>query len=188
MLLVISAPSGTGKTTLIKRLLKEVSQLKLSVSYTTRPPRANEKDGVDYFFVSRQQFDAMTQQGAFLESAEVYGAFYGTASQTVADNEKKGLITVLDVDSQGALAVKKKNPKAVLVFIMPPSLQELENRLSKRGTEDAATVEKRLKEGLNEIARKGSYDYVILNQDLEVAVSSLKEVIEKEKKRLHASS
>ncbi|RUM88612.1 MAG: guanylate kinase, partial [Thermovibrio sp.] len=153
LLIVISAPSGTGKTTLVHMLLKEFPDLEFSVSYTTRPPRPGEVDGRDYHFVDRKTFERMIEEGDFLEWAEVYGNLYGTSRTQVLKALNEGKDVILDIDTQGALQVKKNFPEAVLIFILPPSLKELERRLRNRGTDDEETIERRLKTAREEIRR-----------------------------------
>jgi len=183
LLIVISAPSGTGKTTLVHMLLKEFPDLEFSVSYTTRPPRSGEVDGRDYHFVDRKTFERMIEEGDFLEWAEVYGNLYGTSRTQVLRALNEGRDVILDIDTQGALQVKKNFPEAVLIFILPPSLKELERRLRNRGTDDEETIERRLKTAREEIRRAPLYDYIVVNDVLEVAYENLKSIIRAEKLR-----
>ncbi|MBI1908953.1 MAG: guanylate kinase [Deltaproteobacteria bacterium] len=179
MLFVISAPSGTGKTTLIKKLLQECPRIRLSVSYTTRPPRRGEKEGVDYFFITPAEFERMREKAEFIESAEVHGEFYGTRQSQILRNEAEGYDTLLDIDTQGARNLKQKEPKALLIFLMPPTLGDLEKRLKERATEPEEILRKRLSRAQCEIAEKDRYDYVIINDTIEKALTRLKEVIRK---------
>jgi len=183
LLIVISAPSGTGKTTLVHMLLKEFPDLEFSVSYTTRPPRPGEVDGKDYHFVDRKTFERMIEEGDFLEWAEVYGNLYGTSRTQVLRALNEGRDVILDIDTQGALQVKKNFPEAVLIFILPPSLKELERRLRSRGTDDEETIERRLKIAKEEIRRAPLYDYIVVNDVLEVAYENLRSIIRAEKLR-----
>jgi guanylate kinase len=183
LLLVISAPSGTGKTTLCNMLLKEFPNLEFSVSYTTRKPRKGEVNGKDYWFVDRETFEKMIKEGDFLEWAEVYGHLYGTSKSQVVRALNEGRDVLLDIDTQGALNVKKNFPEAVLIFILPPSLKELRRRLESRGTDDEETIERRLKVAKEEIKRALFYDYVVVNDVLEVAFENLKSIIRAEKCR-----
>jgi len=177
-LLVISAPSGAGKTTLLKRIMAEVPNLGFSVSHTTRPPRPGERNGVDYHFVSRGEFLAMREGGAFLEWAEVHTNFYGTSKQAVADKLAAGVDLFLDIDVQGAKQIKEAHDLgAVFLFVAPPSWQELEKRLSGRGTETAETVRVRLANARKEMAEAHWYDYLIVNDDLAAATALLKAVL-----------
>ncbi|SMO60973.1 guanylate kinase [Balnearium lithotrophicum] len=181
LLVVISAPSGTGKTTLTHMLLKEFPNMEFSVSYTTRPPRPGEVNGKDYYFVDRETFERMVEEGDFLEWAEVYGNLYGTSKSQVLKALNEGKDIILDIDTQGALQVKKNFPEAVLIFVLPPSLSELERRLRRRGTDDEETIERRLKVAREEIKRAPLYDYIVVNDVLEVAFENLKSIIRAEK-------
>ena len=183
LLIVISAPSGTGKTTLVHMLLKEFPNMEFSVSYTTRKPRPGEVNGKDYFFVDRKTFEKMVEEGDFLEWAEVYGNLYGTSKTQVLKALHEGKDVLLDIDTQGALQVKKNFPEAVLIFILPPSLKELERRLRSRGTDDEETIEKRLKIARKEIERAPLYDYIVINDFLEKAFEQLKSIVTAEKCR-----
>ncbi|MEO2068715.1 MAG: guanylate kinase [Desulfurobacteriaceae bacterium] len=181
LLIVISAPSGTGKTTLCQMLLDEFKNLEFSISYTTRKPRNGEVNGKDYFFVDKETFQKMIDEGDFLEWAEVYGNFYGTSKSQVLKALNEGKDILLDIDTQGALNVKKNFPEAVLIFILPPSLSELERRLRNRGTDDEETIRKRLKIAREEIKKAFLYDYLVVNDILEVAFEKLKSIITAEK-------
>lgn len=177
-LLVISAPSGAGKTTLLKRIMTEVPGLGFSISHTTRPPRPGEQNGVDYHFVSREEFLAMREAGAFLEWAEVHTNLYGTSKQAVAEKLATGVDVFLDIDVQGARQIKAAGElAAVFLFIAPPSWQELEKRLRGRGTESAETVGVRLANARKEMAEAHWYDYLIVNDNLAVATEMLQAVI-----------
>ena len=184
LLLVVSAPSGAGKTTLCKRLLAEESEISFSISYTTRPLRPKEVPGKDYFFISRELFQKMLKEGAFLEWAEVYGNLYGTAKEPVLKALNQGRDILLDIDVQGAFQVREKlGPEAVLVFILPPSLEELERRLRARSTEDEATLKRRLEEAKREIAQAHRFDYLVLNDILEEALFRLRAILHAERQR-----
>jgi len=183
LLIVISAPSGTGKTTLCHMLLEEFPNMEFSISYTTRKPRPGELNGRDYFFVDRKTFERMIEEGDFLEWAEVYGNLYGTSKSQVLKALKEGKDILLDIDTQGALQVKKNFPEAVLIFILPPSLKELERRLKKRGTDDEETIKKRLQIAREEIRKALEYDYIVVNDILEVAFERLRFIITAEKCR-----
>ncbi|ADU97365.1 guanylate kinase [Thermovibrio ammonificans] len=181
LLIVVSAPSGTGKTTLCHMLLKEIPTLEFSVSYTTRPPREGEVDGRDYHFVTKEQFERMIEEGDFLEWANVYGNLYGTSKSQVLKALEEGRDILLDIDTQGALQVKKNFPEAVLIFILPPSLEELERRLRKRGTDPEEVIERRLKTAREELKKALCYDYLVVNDELEKAFDQLKGIITAEK-------
>ncbi len=183
LLIVISAPSGTGKTTLCHMLLKAFPDMEFSVSYTTRKPRPGEVSGRDYFFVDRETFERMVEEGDFLEWAEVYGNLYGTSKSQVTKALEAGKDILLDIDTQGALQVKKNFPEAVLIFILPPSLIELERRLRRRGTDNEETIEKRLRIARDEIKKALYYDYLVVNDVLEVAFDKLRSIITAEKCR-----
>jgi len=183
LLIVISAPSGTGKTTLCHMLLKELPNAVFSVSFTTREPREGEVNGRDYWFVSKEEFERRIREGDFLEWAQVYGYYYGTSKGQVLKALKEGKDVILDIDTQGALQVKERFPEAVLIFILPPSLKELERRLRKRGTDPEDVIEKRLKLAREEIKKAKFYDYIVVNDKLEVAYSKLKSIITSEKCR-----
>ncbi len=184
LVLVVSAPSGAGKTTLCRRLINEDPEISFSVSYTTRPPRPKERHGQDYFFVSRQTFEAMVRQEEFLEWAEVHGNLYGTSRSQVLERLRKGYDVLLDIDVQGAFQIRRKLAKeAVLVFILPPSLEELARRLRARSTEDEETIKRRLQAAHEEIKRARDFDYVILNEDLEEAYQKLRAILQAERQR-----
>ena len=175
-LYVISGPSGTGKGTVCGELLKEIGN-EFSVSMTTRDPREGEVDGKDYYFVSREVFLEHIEAGNFLEHATVFDNLYGTPKDMVLNRLERGRNVILDIDVQGGLQVKKAMPEAVLIFILPPSLAELRRRLEGRGTETAEKVESRLGQALNEIRLIGEYDYYIVNDDINEAVTLAKSIM-----------
>ena len=181
--LVVSGPSGVGKSTLVRGLLREVEGLWLSVSATTRPPRPGEVHGRDYFFVSEEEFLRMIEREELLEWALVFGRYrYGTPKAPVLKKLKEGYDVVLEVDVQGGLKVKEAlGPRAVLVFIAPPSREELLRRLRKRGTESGEELEKRLETAGWELERAKEYDYLIVNDVLEEALAKLEAVVEAER-------
>jgi len=172
IIFVISAPSGTGKTTLCERLLKILPDLKMSISHTTRQPRPYEKNGIDYFFVDKKNFEKMIANEEFIEWAEVYGNFYGTSKKVIFDLIKNGYDILLDIDTQGAKNIRKLYPDSVLIFILPPSLKELEKRLLLRN-EDRDIMDKRLSKASQEISQYKFYDYVVINDSIERALNDL---------------
>jgi len=176
-LFIITAPSGAGKTSLVNALLENDPHLKLSVSFTTRPPRPGEADGVDYRFVDESRFMQMLGAGDFLESAEVHGARYGTSQRWVEDNLKYGEDILLEIDWQGATQVRGIFPQAIGVFILPPSLEELERRLHKRGQDAPEVIARRLANAREEIGHVGEFDYVIINNQFQDALQDLQSVI-----------
>ncbi len=180
---VISAPSGAGKTSILFMYLKRHPEAVFSVSVTTRPPRAGEKDGRNYHFVSATEFESLKNNGDLLEWNQVYGSRYGTPKKPFFDMIEQGRTIILDTDTVGALNIKKLYPEAVLVFIIPSSPEILRERLSRRNTETRERLEQRLSAYPGEIARMGEYDYIIINDDLRVAVSQFSAIIEAEQQR-----
>ncbi|MBI2712731.1 MAG: guanylate kinase [Bdellovibrio sp.] len=179
-LIVISAPSGAGKTTLCQRLLVEFPNLKLSISSTTRAPRGSEKDGVEYHFLTSEAFKDGIDQGRFAEWAQVHGNYYGTAKQTIESNFKKGYSVLLDIDVQGAELLRQAFPKQCFsIFIAPPSMEELERRLRARKTEREEVILKRLENAKSEMDQKHLFDAVVVNDSLDNAYAQLKALVEK---------
>ena len=176
-LFVISAPSGTGKTTICRKLFKKHDTLKLSVSYTTRPPRKGEENDIDYTFVKIDKFKKMIDKGDFAEWAMVYGNFYGTSVKRLKELNKAGYDIILDIDTRGAMQLKNTYDNAVYVFILPPSIQTLKDRLISRKTETDDLVKKRLESAREEIACYGKYDYIIVNDILKDAYQELESII-----------
>ena len=182
-LFILSGPSGAGKGTICKALLAE-TDLELSVSMTTRNPRAGETDGESYYFVSKEEFLRKIEASGFLEYAEVYGNFYGTPKQPVIDKLSAGTDVILEIDMQGALKVKENYPDGVFIFILPPSMSELRKRLTGRGTETAEAIEMRLGETLKELSYIDKYDYCVVNGQLEEAVTRVKAIVTAEHSRV----
>ena len=176
-LVVIAAPSGAGKTSLVRALLDSVPQVRFSVSYTTREPRAGEVDGRDYFFVSRQEFEAMGTRGAFLEHATVFGNRYGTARAEVAKLTDAGHDVLLEIDWQGARQVRAARPDCVSVYILPPSLAELDRRLRGRSTDSEATIQRRLSEARDDMAHWHEFDFAVINDRFDEALEDLKSIL-----------
>ncbi len=179
-LFVVSAPSGAGKTTLVRKVLKEFETLSYSVSHTTRPPRKNEEDGLDYFFISPDEFEENIVKGLWLEWAKVHGNYYGTSKPFVQDCLKKGKNLLLDIDVQGAEQIMASGLDPVSIFIMPPSFEVLRQRLLNRGTDSEEVIEKRLENAKMEIAEKDRYTHVVVNDDLDTALKELCSIFKKE--------
>jgi guanylate kinase len=184
-LFVITAPSGAGKTSLIDAVMREDPTLKISVSYTTRAPRPGETDGVDYHFVKREAFDAMQRRGEFLESAEVHGNHYGTSRKVILDAVARGDDLILEIDWQGAQQVRRLYPNCVGIFILPPSIDELERRMRSRGKDSEPVMRERLKNAEEELAHAGEFKYVIINKDFDTARRELAEILRKERANPH---
>lgn len=176
-LFVISGCSGVGKGTLLKFFLEKNPQIELSISATTRKPRPGEVDGVNYFFLTKEEFETAVKNNEFLEWAEFNGNFYGTKEAYVEKKLNEGKNVILEIETRGAFQIKEKKPDVVLIFILPPSLDELEHRLRGRNTEDEAAIQNRLHEAYRELECSKKYDYCIVNDDLNQAVKELEEVI-----------
>ena len=182
---MVSAPSGTGKTTICREVLKTVPDLKLSISYTTRPPRPIEKDGKDYFFVTESKFRDMIQQEAFAEWAQVHGHSYGTPKKALLASIESGQDVLLNIDSQGAMQLKKCFPQAVFVYLLPPSFETLKARLMERAADPSEVINKRLEKATEEIRNYSAYSYLIVNDDLKKAVDDLRAIIQAERLKVH---
>ena len=176
-LFVIAAPSGAGKTTLVKKLVEQNPDLRFSISYTTRRKRRTEKEGVDYLFVTHDRFEALRERGELLESAEVFDNFYATSRTQVEDLLADGHSVILEIDWQGARQVRESMPEAVTIFILPPCVDELERRLRLRRTDSREVIDRRLRDAKSDMSHWAEFDHVIINDDLETAVAELEAVI-----------
>ncbi len=182
LLFIVSSPSGAGKTTLSEMLCKEFDCVVRSISCTTRAPRTGEKDKVDYFFITKEEFEQKITENAFLEYAQVFDHYYGTLKKHVTDLRQKGKHVLLVIDVQGSMQVKEKTT-AISIFVSPPSLEELKSRLIKRQTEDQVQIEKRLQRVQEEMSKASSYDYHIVNDNLEVAYATLRDILISEEQK-----
>lgn len=176
-LFLVVAPSGAGKSSLVNALLQQEPAINLSISYTTRPPRPGEENGREYFFTSVDDFNARREAGEFLEWAEVFGNYYGTSRLQIADQMASGIDVLLEIDWQGAQQVKKQFPHAVGVFILPPSIAALEERLKKRGQDEPHVITRRILAAGGEIAHASEFEYVIINQEFTAALSELSAIV-----------
>jgi len=181
LVIIVSAPSGSGKTTIINHLLEKMPGVKRSVSYTTRPPREGEKQEEDYIFLSREEFEKRIEKGELLEWEENFGHYYGTSKAQLDEAIEKKEDLILSIDVKGARKVREKIPESISIFVMPPSVEELRSRLEGRNTDQETDVSQRLKESEREIASSDEYDYVIVNEEIEKAVDELYSIIEKER-------
>jgi guanylate kinase len=180
LVFIISAPSGSGKSTLVNEIRISVSELEFSISYTTRKPRGSEQNGREYYYVTRDEFEQMIAQDAFLEHAEVFGNYYGTARRFLAEAEVRGHDLLLDIDVQGATQLQKKLPEAISIFILPPTKEELEKRLRHRSSVEQVpneVIEKRLRAASREIENYGNYDYILVNAALHDSIERLRAII-----------
>ena len=172
-LFIVSAPSGAGKSSLVKALLEKDPAIRLSISYTTRAPRPGEVDGVHYHFVSREDFQARLERGEFLESAEVYGNYYGTSQPWIEAEMAAGRDILLEIDWQGAAQVRRLMPRAKSIFILPPSIAELRRRLEGRGTDSAEVVARRMAAAAEDVSHALEFDYLVVNEDFDAALADL---------------
>jgi guanylate kinase len=176
-LYIISAPSGAGKTSLVKALVESMDNVEVSVSYTTRPMRPGEQDGVDYHFVEQATFQQMIEQGAFLEHARVFDNFYGTSGEKALQRLQAGKDVVLEIDWQGAQQVRESFSGSCSIFILPPSRNELETRLRSRGQDDEQIIARRMRDAINEMSHYMEFDYLVINDDFTVALNNLKTIV-----------
>jgi guanylate kinase len=185
-LFIVSAPSGTGKTTLVERLVQQVPNLRMSRSYTSRPARAGEQDGVDYNFISRDRFEAMVREGAFLEWADVFGNYYGTSAADTDACLDTGADVVLVIDVQGARQVRSRGVESVGIFVLPPSAATLERRLRGRSKDTEQQIRRRLEVARREVGEFDRYEYVVVNDEIDAAVERLRAIVVAERARVEA--
>jgi guanylate kinase len=176
-LFILSAPSGAGKTSLANALVESSADIEFSVSHTTRAPRPGERHGVHYYFVSREEFDALVKLGRFLEHATVFGNSYGTSRAAVDTVRARGKSVLLDIDWQGARSIKTRMPEAVTVFILPPSREALRERLMKRGQDSLEVIDRRMREATAEMSHYSEFDHVVVNDDFEAALADLRAIV-----------
>ncbi|HCJ97686.1 MAG TPA: guanylate kinase [Gammaproteobacteria bacterium] len=176
-LFIIAAPSGCGKTSLVKALIEKVNNLCVSVSHTTRAQRPGEEHGKNYFFVSKEDFNEISNSNGFIESAQVFDNYYGSAKQTVKDLLKQGQDVILEIDWQGAQQVKQSFIDAIGIFILPPSISALEDRLTDRGQDDQSIIDRRMKDAVSEMQHFDEFDYLVINDDFNIALNDLTHII-----------
>ncbi len=184
-LYIISAPSGAGKTSLVHALTEKDPQIVVSVSTTTRAPRPGEVDGVNYHFVDIESFEQQVSEGAFLEHAKVFDNYYGTSQKTVENQLASGKDVILEIDWQGAQQVKAKIPEATTIFILPPSLEELERRLTGRGTDPQEVIDKRMQQAVSEMSHYPEFEYLVINDDFEYALEQLHTIFKAHRLHTH---
>ena len=185
LLLVVSGPSGAGKGTICKAFLEKNKNVKLSISATTRSPREGEVEGVNYFFVTKEKFKGMIDNGELLEHAQIYDNFYGTPKAAILENLEQGYDVLLEIEMQGAKLIKEVYPEGVFIFILPPSLDELKSRIVGRGTETEEQINKRFGSAFEEICQIENYDYFIVNKDIDQSAKELSDMISAEKNKVH---
>ena len=186
LVLIVSSPSGAGKTTICKRLIQDIENLSLSISVTTRLKRQNEIDGKDYFFKSDEEFDKMVKQEKFLEHARVFGYSYGTLKSEINSKITNGINVIVDIDWQGTRQIEEHIPDDIVkIFILPPSIKELEKRLGARATETQDSFKKRMSEARKEISHYNEYDFIIINEDVQETVNKIKLILNSESLRRH---
>ena len=185
LLLVVSGPSGAGKGTICKAFLEKNKNVKLSISAITRSPREGEVEGVNYFFVTKEKFKGMIDNGELLEHAQIYDNFYGTPKAAILENLEQGYDVLLEIEMQGARQIKEVYPEGVFIFILPPSLDELKSRIVGRGTETEEQINKRFGSAFEEICQIENYDYFIVNKDIDQSAKELSDMISAEKNKVH---
>lgn len=176
-LYIIAAPSGAGKTSLVSALIEAVPELQVSVSHTTRPKRPNEENGTNYFFVDKRRFDDMLAAGDFLESAQVFGNYYGTSKKWVGETLNQGIDVILEIDWQGARSIRELIPQAIGIFILPPSMTILRQRLTERAADDLSVIESRMQQASEEVSHYAEFEYLVVNDVFEEALDALKSII-----------
>jgi guanylate kinase len=180
-LFIVAAPSGGGKTSLVNRLIQTMSSIELSVSHTTRHARPKEKEGRDYFFIEKGKFESMIAEHAFIEYAKVFDNYYGTSKKQIEERLANGIDVVLDIDWQGAQQIRKTYPNAISIFLLPPSLNALRERLHNRQQDNQDVIEKRMRQAQTELEHYQEFDYLIVNEEFEVALSQLKSIVTAER-------
>lgn len=176
-LFIVAAPSGGGKTSLVNQLMMSLPQIELSISHTTRPARPKEKNGKDYFFVDKAEFEDMVKHHAFLEHAKVFDNYYGTSKQQIDERLNQGIDIVLDIDWQGAQQIRQIMPNAISIFLLPPSLETLRERLQNRQQDNQEVIEKRMQQARAELRHFDEFDYLIVNKEFELALQQLKSIV-----------
>ncbi|MDG2353696.1 MAG: guanylate kinase [Gammaproteobacteria bacterium] len=187
-LFIVAAPSGCGKTSLVKALIKQVDNLCVSVSHTTRAARPGEEHGKNYFFVSKEAFDEISSNDGFIESAQVFDNHYGSAKQTVKDLLAQGQDVILEIDWQGARQVKQSFTDAIGIFILPPSISALQERLTDRGQDDQSIIDRRMQDAVSEMQHFDEFDYLVVNDDFNVALSDLSDIVHTQRLTLEQQS
>ncbi len=182
-LFVICAPSGAGKTSLVNKLIRQVKHLKVSISYTTRPKRSREKEKISYYFIDEPEFQGLIRDKKLLEHAKVFGYFYGTSRARVESELKKGNDVILEIDFQGADQIRKNFPESIHIFILPPSMKSLRERITKRGQDEPEVIERRLNEAHREMTHVRDFDYIVVNDRYDLALMQLKSIIYAERAR-----
>lgn len=183
-LYVVSAPSGAGKTSLLKQLMAELDSVQTSISHTTRDKRVGEVDGTDYHFVSQEAFHQLISEDAFFEHAEVFGNYYGTSKASIQEQLASGIDVILEIDWQGARQIRKQLPESCFIFILPPSKEALLERLEGRGQDDASIINKRMQAAQSEMSHYNEYDYLVINDDFAIALTELKAILIAERQKI----